>query len=67
MNYRMEKSISLTIMFVGMLIEIIGLFFDIRYFDGGALIFLIGLVINNIIAHRYLIKYINKYGDLDED
>lgn len=66
MKYKNTKNITLLIMIIGIAVEVISLMFDIRYFDVGALIFLIGLVTNDVITYQHLKKYIKKFGDIDE-
>lgn len=65
MGYKMKQTIGLIIMFIGVMIEILALLSDIRYWDCATLVFLIGVVISDLSAHQYLKKYRKKYGDID--
>ena len=65
MKYDTKQSIGLNMMILGIILEIIVLLFDIRYWDFASLIFLIGLVISDLSAHQYLKKYRKRYGDLE--
>lgn len=65
MKYDTKQTIGLSMMIWGVILEIIVLLFDIRYWDFASLIFLIGLVISDLSAHHYLKKYRKRYGDLE--
>lgn len=65
MGYKMKQTIGLIVMFIGVMIEILALLLDIRYWDCATLVFLIGIVISDLSAHQYLKKYRKKYGDID--
>ena len=65
MKYDTKQAIGLSIMIWGIILEIIVLLFNIRYWDFASLIFLIGLVISDLSAHQYLKKYRKRYGDLE--
>lgn len=52
-------------MCIGVMVEILALITDIKYWDCATLIFLIGVVISDLSAHQYLKKYTSKYGDLE--
>lgn len=65
MKYDTKQSIGLNMMILGIILEIIVLLFDIRYWDFASLIFLIGLIISDLSALQYLKKYRKRYGDLE--
>lgn len=65
MKYDSKQAIGLSMMIWGIILEIIVLLFNIRYWDFASLIFLIGLVISDLSAHQYLKKYKKRYGDLE--
>lgn len=65
MKYDTKQAIGLSMMIWGIILEIIVLLFNIRYWDFASLIFLIGLVISDLSAHQYLKKYRKRYGDLE--
>lgn len=65
MKYDTKQVIGLSMMIWGIILEIIVLLFNIRYWDFASLIFLIGLVISDLSAHQYLKKYRKRYGDLE--
>lgn len=65
MKYDSKQAIGLSMMIWGIILEIIVLLFNIRYWDFASLIFLIGLVISDLSAHQYLKKYRKRYGDLE--
>lgn len=65
MKYDTKQAIGLNMMILGIILEIIVLIFDIRYWDFASLIFLIGLIISDLSAHHYLKKYRKRYGDLE--
>lgn len=65
MKYDSKQVIGLSMMIWGVILGIIVLLFNIRYWDFASLIFLIGLVISDLSAHQYLKKYRKRYGDLE--
>lgn len=65
MRYMTKQYIGITIMVIGVVVEILSLVFDIKYWDCATLIFLIGIVISDLSAHQYLKKYRRKYGELE--
>ena len=65
MKYKTKQKIGLLIMCIGVMVEILALITDIKYWDCATLIFLIGVVISDLSAHQYLKKYTSKYGDLE--
>ena len=60
-----KQYIGITVMVIGVVVEILSLVFDIKYWDCATLIFLIGIVISDLSAHQYLKKYRRKYGELE--
>lgn len=65
MKYMTKQHIGISIMIIGVIVEILSLVLDIKYWDCATLIFLIGIVISDLSAHQYLKKYRRKYGDLE--
>lgn len=65
MKYDTKQAIGLSMMIWGVILGIIVLLFNIRYWDFASLIFLIGLIISDLSAHQYLKKYRKRYGDLE--
>ena len=65
MKYNVKQKIGLSLMMVGIVIEILALFFNIEYWNLATFVFLIGLVISDLSAHQYLKKYKRRYGDLE--
>lgn len=65
MKYMTKQYIGISIMIIGVIVEILSLVLDIKYWDCATLIFLIGIVISDLSAHQYLKKYRRKYGDLE--
>lgn len=65
MKYDSKQVIGLSMMIWGVILGIIVLLFNIRYWDFASLIFLIGLIISDLSAHQYLKKYRKRYGDLE--
>lgn len=65
MKYVSKQIIGLSLMILGIIVEILALIFNTEYWDCANLIFLIGLVISDLSAHQYLKKYKRRYGDLE--
>lgn len=62
--YDEYKMFGIIIMCIGILIELYSLIMSMYYFDLGALIFLAGLIVNNVYVHKELREYRNRYGEL---
>ncbi len=67
LKYDEKLLIAVTIMIIGLIINFISLIFNYPdYWDGGSLIFLIGLTLSTIIVQTELKRYKEKYGELGE-
>lgn len=65
MRYISKQIIGLSLMILGIIVEILALIFNTEYWNCATLIFLIGLIISDLSAHQYLKKYKRRYGDLE--
>lgn len=65
LDYKTKQVIGVSIMLLGILIEIISVFCNYpQYWDAAILIFLLGIMIESINATTELKKYKIRYGEL---
>ena len=65
MKYKTHQKIGIGIMIIAIIIEIYNLLFiQMEYWDLGVLMFLIGIIINDLAISKQIKKYEAKYGEI---
>lgn len=65
MKYKTQQKIGIGIMIIAIIIEIYNLLFiQMEYWDLGVLMFLIGIIINDLAISKQIKKYEAKYGEI---
>ena len=65
MKYKTQQKIGIGIMIIAIIIEIYNLLFiQMEYWDLGVLMFLIGIIINDLAISKQIKKYETKYGEI---
>ena len=65
MKYKTQQKIGIGIMIIAIIIEIYSLLFiQMEYWDLGVLMFLIGIIVNDLAINKQIKKYEAKYGEI---